>query len=110
MARGQLTALITALGLGAIAPRLAAQDTSAVGHAPDTSGYIGAAGIDTSAQPGRLGTIDTTAGAMDTLRSGAGTLGVDSTSVSDSASVSLPGKQPGQSTSRTGDSASSTSP
>src|SRR5437762_4748138 len=56
--------------------RSAAQDTSAAGHAPDTSGYNGTGGVDTSAQPGRVGAIDTTAGVTDTLRSGADTLGV----------------------------------
>ena len=69
MSRGQLTVVVTALALGAIAPRLPAQDTSAVGHAPDTSGYNGTGGVDTSAQPGRVGPIDTSA-ATDTLRSG----------------------------------------
>ena len=116
MSRGQLTAVITALALGAIAPRLAAQDTAGVGHAPDTSGYTGTGGIDTSAQPGRVGAIDTGA-ATDTLRSGLDTMGLpgatnreDSTGTLDSASVSQPSKQPGQSPSRTGDSASATSP
>lgn len=116
MSRGQLTVVVTALALGAIAPRLAAQDTSAVGHAPDTSGYNGTGGVDTSAQPGRVGPIDTSA-ATDTLRSGLDTMGMpgptdleDSTGAMDSATVSQPSKQPGQSPSRTGDSASAASP
>jgi hypothetical protein len=49
MSRAQLTALLAALTLGTVAPRLAAQDTSSAGQAGrDTSGYSGAAGVDTS--------------------------------------------------------------
>jgi hypothetical protein len=111
MSRGQLTALIAALALGAFAPRLAAQDTAAAGRArPDTSGYSGAAGVDTSAQPG----IVDSAGAP-TAGRGADSVMTSSDSssagsMSDSASVARPSKQPGQSTSRTGDSASTTGP
>src|SRR5215207_2421890 len=87
MSRVHLTTAIAALALGAIAPRLAAQDTSSAGVArPDTSGYSGAAGVDTSARPGRVGAIDTTgadtAGADTT---GMDTLGTDTTRSRDSA-------------------------
>jgi hypothetical protein len=122
MSRGQRTAVITALAIGAFAPRLAAQDTSTGGQArPDTSGYNGTAGVDTSAQPGRVGAMDTTGAAGPT---GAGTMAApgrvdldstgplfsDSAGAADSVGVSQPTKQPGQGTSRTGDSASSSSP
>jgi hypothetical protein len=123
MSRAQLTALMTALPVGAFAPRLAAQDTSTTRETrPDTSGYNGTAGIDTTAQPGRVGALDSSGVGLDSMRSGADSMalpgGTDrtsptdsgSSSASDSASVSQPTKQPGQSTSRTGDSASSTSP
>jgi hypothetical protein len=119
MSRGQLTALMAALAVGAFAPRLAAQDTSATRETrPDTSGYNGTAGIDTTAQPGRVGALDSSGIGLDSIRSGADTMArpgtgatpdstlLDSTSTSDSASISQPTKQPGQSTSRTGDSAS----
>jgi hypothetical protein len=60
MPKAHLTALVAALALGAMAPRLAAQDTASAGQArPDTSGYTGAGGVDTSARPGGAGTIDT---------------------------------------------------
>lgn len=67
MMRLHLTALVAALAVGAAAP-LAAQDTStAQPTPPDTSGYQGAGGVDTTAQPGRIGAIDTTmGGAADT--------------------------------------------
>lgn len=128
MSRAQLTALMTALAVGAFAPRLMAQDTSTTRETrPDTSGYNGTAGIDTTAQPGRVGALDSSGVGLDTMRSGADTMampaGRDSTaapfdsssadqsgSAPDSASVAQPTKQPGQSTSRTGDSASSTGP
>ena len=127
MSRAQLTALMTALPVGAFAPRLAAQDTSTTRETrPDTSGYNGTAGIDTTAQPGRVGALDSSGVGLDSMRSGADSMALpggpdrtsptdsgsmsDSSSASDSASVSQPTKQPGQSTSRTGDSASSTSP
>jgi len=147
MSRAQLTALMTALAVGAFAPRLAAQDTSTTRETrPDTSGYNGTAGVDTTAQPGRVGPMDSSrVGGADTMgvpgradRDSTGPLGAsdssgmrgrhpnmtmpgdstsptdsssmsDSTSASDSAGVSQPSKQPGQSTSRTGDS-SSTAP
>jgi hypothetical protein len=61
MSRVQLTALLAALTLGTVAPRLAAQDTSSAGQVPrDTSGYSGGAGVDTSANPGRFGMTDST--------------------------------------------------
>jgi len=124
MSRGQLTAVITALAVGALAPRLAARDTSTAGQArPDTSGYNGTAGVDTSAQPGRVGAMDTT-GAAGPTGTGASTVGApgrvdldstgplfsDSAGAADSVGVSQPSKQQGQGTSRTGDSASSSSP
>ena len=123
MSRGQLTAVITSLAIGVVAPRLAAQDTSTAGQVrPDTSGYNGTAGVDTSAQPGRVGVMDTT-GAAGRTGTGADTMAApgrvdldrtglfsDSSGVADSAGVSQPSKQPGQGTSRTGDSASSSSP
>jgi len=49
MTRLQITALSAALAVGAVAP-LAAQDTSNARTSPDTSGYQGAAGVDTTAQ------------------------------------------------------------
>jgi len=129
MSRAQLTALMTALAVGAFAPRLTAQDTSTTRETrPDTSGYNGTAGIDTTAQPGRVGALDSSRVGLDSMRSGADTVAMpggagrdstsppdsgsmsDSSSASDSASVSQPTKQPGQSTSRTGDSASSAGP
>ena len=128
MSRAQLTALMTALAVGVVAPRLAAQDTSTTRETrPDTSGYNGTAGIDTTAQPGRVGALDSSGVGLDSMRSGADSMAIhggdrdstspadsgsmsDSSSMSDSASVSQPSKQPGQSTSRTGDSASSTGP
>jgi hypothetical protein len=75
MSRAHLTALVATLALGAVAPRLAAQDTSsAAGQArPDTSAYTGAGGVDTSARPGRVGATDTTMGdsaASDSTRVG----------------------------------------
>jgi len=115
MSRVQLTAIITALTVGVFAPRLAAQDTSTAGKArPDTSGYNGTAGVDTSAQPGRVGAIDTTS-VGDTMAAPGrtdrdSTSASDSSGAADSAGVSQPSKQPGQGTSRTGDSASSASP
>lgn len=139
MPRGHLTAIMVALALGTSAPRLAAQDTSAGGRArPDTSGYSGTGGVDTSGQPGRVGAIDTT-GAVDSLRTGSDSMAVpgpgpgagDSSGMqgrhpsatlpgdsaattgtmgADSAGVSEPTKEPGQSPSRTGDSASTSSP
>lgn len=138
MSRAQLTALMTAFAVAAFAPRLAAQDTSTTRETrPDTSGYNGTAGIDTTAQPGRVGALDSSGVGLDSMRSGADTMAMpgagdssgmqerhpsptspgdstspasDSSSASDSASVSQPTKQPGQSTSRTGDSAASTGP
>jgi hypothetical protein len=153
MSRGQLTALMAALAVGAFAPRLAAQDTSATRETrPDTSGYNGTAGVDTTAQPGRVGAMDSSGVGRDSMRSGADTIAIpgradrdstgplgasdssgmrgrppsatksgDSTnakadsssssdSTSDSSSVSQPSKQPGQSTSRTGDSTSTSGP
>jgi hypothetical protein len=76
MSRGQLRALMAALTVAAFAPRLAAQDTSATRETrSDTSGYNGTAGIDTTAQPGRVGAVDSSGvGAMDS--SG---VGLDST-------------------------------
>jgi len=117
MSRGQWTAFMAAVAVGAFAPRLAAQDTSATRETrPDTSGYNGTAGVDTTAPPGRVGAIDTSAAGMDSIRhprvtgpgdstSASSDSLSDSTSASDSASVSHPSKQPGQGTSRTGDSA-----
>jgi hypothetical protein len=147
MSRGQLTAIIAALALGAVAPQLAAQDTSAAGRSRrDTSGYSGAAGVDTSARPARVGAIDSTGAGLDSTRTSGtvapgradadstGPLGASDTSgmggrhpdstkagdtanartsrkrASDTATVAQPSKQPGQSTSRTGDSGSTTSP
>jgi hypothetical protein len=154
MSRAQLTALVTALAVGAFAPRLAAQDTSTTRETrPDTSGYNGTAGIDTTAQPGRVGASDSSGVGLDSMRRGADTMAApgrsdrdttgplgasdssgmggrhpnmtmpgDSTSptdsgstsgsrsTSDSAGVSQPTKQPGQSTTSTGDSTSTTSP
>ncbi len=119
MSRAHLTALMTALAVGAFAPRLAAQDTSTTRETrPDTSGYNGTAGIDTTAQPERVGALDSSGLGLDSMRSGADTVAMpsasptdsgsmsDSSLASDSASVSQPTKQPGQSTSRTGDSSS----
>ena len=138
MSRGQLMAAIAAVAVCATAPRLAAQDTSSTGRArPDTSGYRGGAGVDTSARPGRVGAIDTTIAAKDSLRTGRDSLGAgggtgdtggrggrqpDSTrpgdraspragtGAMDSVSVAKPTKQAEQSTSRTGDSAATGSP
>jgi hypothetical protein len=60
MPKAHLTALVAALALGTVAPRLAAQDTSSAAQArPDTSGYTAGGGVDTSAGPGRAGAIDT---------------------------------------------------
>jgi hypothetical protein len=59
MSRAQLTALLAALTLGTVAPRLAAQDTSSAGQVRrDTSGYSTGAGVDTSANPSRFGATD----------------------------------------------------
>ncbi len=59
MSKGHFTALAAALALGAFAPRLAAQDSSTAGVTrPDTSGYTGAGGVDTSTGPGRVGVGD----------------------------------------------------
>jgi hypothetical protein len=136
MSRGQLMTAIAALALCATAPRVAAQDTSSTGRArPDTSGYRGGAGVDTSARPGRVGAIDTTMAPVDSLRTGRDSLGggagdtsgmggrqPDSTrsgdrasprtgtGARDSASVAKPSKEAEQSTSRTGDSAGTGSP
>jgi hypothetical protein len=137
MSRGQLMTAIAALALCATAPRVAAQDTSSTGRArPDTSGYRGGAGVDTSARPGRVGAIDTTMAPVDSLRTGRDSLGgggagdtsgmggrqPDSTrpgdrasprtgtGARDSASVAKPTKEAEQSTSRTGDSAGTGSP
>jgi hypothetical protein len=144
MSRAQLTAVMTALAVGAFAPRLVAQDTSTTRETrPDTSGYNGTAGVDTTAQPGRVGALDSSGTALDSMRSGSDTMAApgradqdttgplgasdssgmsgrhpnrtmpgdstspsDSGSMSDSGSVSQPTKQPGQGTSRTGDSSS----
>jgi hypothetical protein len=60
MSRAQLTALLAALTLGTVASHLAAQDTSSAGQArPDTSGYTGMGGVDTSASPSGVGATDT---------------------------------------------------
>ena len=60
MPKAHLTALVAALALGTVAPRLAAQDTSSAAQGrPDTSGYTAGGGVDTSAGPGRAGAIDT---------------------------------------------------
>jgi hypothetical protein len=70
MSRSHFTALAAALALGALAPRLMAQDTSSTAPTrSDTSGYTtGAGGADTSARPGQIGATDTTGGggAIDT--------------------------------------------
>jgi hypothetical protein len=67
MTRLQLTALVAALAVGAVAPLTAQDSSSAQPTPPDTSGYQGAGGVDTTAQPGRIGAIDTTmGGAADT--------------------------------------------
>lgn len=78
MSKAHLTALAATLVFGAFAPRLAAQDTSSAGVArPDTSGYTGAGGVDTSA--GRFG--DTTGAAVtDTSALQADSLGTSDTS------------------------------
>jgi len=135
MSRGQLTAVIAALALGLTAPRLAAQDTSSTDRArPDTSGYSGAAGVDTSARPGHIGALDSTA---DSVRMPGDSMGVPGASASDtsgmpgrradsitpdsgtsvrgrgtsdSTSVAEPTKQAEQGTSRTGDSTGTGSP
>jgi hypothetical protein len=71
MPKARFTALVAALTLGTLAPRLAAQDTSSAAPArPDTSAYTGAGGVDTSARPGRIGAIDTAAATTDTTRVG----------------------------------------
>jgi hypothetical protein len=81
MSKAHLTALATALALGAFAPRLAAQDTSSAGGArPDTSGYTGAGGVDTSARPGRVGAMDT-AGAAAGVTDSAGGAAADTASL-----------------------------
>ena len=60
MPKAHLTALVAALALATVAPRLAAQDSSAAGQArPDTSGYTGAGGVDTSVSPSIVGATDT---------------------------------------------------
>ena len=66
MSRAFLTAVVTTLALGSFTPRLAAQDTtSATGRArPDTSGYTGVGGVDTTQRPGRVGVADTTVGGV----------------------------------------------
>jgi hypothetical protein len=69
MSRSRITAIAAVLALGAFAPRLMAQDTSSTTPTtPDTSGFApGAAGVDTSARPGRVGATDTAlGGAIDT--------------------------------------------
>jgi hypothetical protein len=59
MPKAHLTALIAALALGTVAPRVAAQDTSSAGQArPDTSGYTGGGGVDTSASAGQTAGTD----------------------------------------------------
>ena len=139
MSKAQLTAALAAMALCLAAPRLAAQDTSSTTRIrPDTSGYTGVGGVDTSGQPGQVAPSDTAGGAMDTLNTGradstaadtgmngrhprptapgdsanpsgsASDTASDSTS-SDSSSVAQPSKEPGTGTSRTG-SADSTSP
>lgn len=152
MSRGHLAGVITALVLGAVAPRLAAQDTSTAGQArTDTSGYTAGGGVDTTARPGMVDSAgtptprqgaDTMAAPGRADRDSTGALGPTDTSgmrgrhpdttkvgqtseahpsgtssdsasadsTADSASVTQPTKQPGQSTSRTGDSTSSTAP
>ena len=85
MSRAFLTAVVATLALGSFTPRLAAQDTtSARGQVrPDTSGYTGAGGVDTTAQPERVG-------ASDTIRAGgADTSGLtgDSTGVTDTSGM-----------------------
>lgn len=86
MSKAHLTALAAALAIGAFAPRLAAQDTSSAGMArPDTSGYTGAGGVDTSATPGRVGATDTIrVGGGDSAAAGADTLGLPGDTVTDS--------------------------
>jgi hypothetical protein len=88
MSRSHLTALAAALALGVFAPRLTAQDTSSATQArPDTSGYTGAGGVDTSARPGSVGAIDTAfGGAVDsfTPRPGADPSGAAGGAVTDS--------------------------
>ena len=60
MPKAHLTALVAALALATVAPRLAAQDSSVAGQArTDTSGYTGAGGVDTSASPNMVGATDT---------------------------------------------------
>ena len=88
MSRAFLTAVVATLALGSFTPRLAAQDTtSARGQVrPDTSGYTGAGGVDTTAQPERVG-------ASDTIRAGgADTSGLtgDSTGVTDTSGMRGP--------------------
>jgi hypothetical protein len=64
MSKARLIVLVAALTMGAVAPRLAAQDTSSQAR-PDTSAYTGGAGVDTSARAGMLGATDTVGGAGD---------------------------------------------
>jgi hypothetical protein len=87
MTRFQLTALVAALAVGAVGP-LAAQDSSTTRPtSPDTSGYQGAAGVDTTARPGSVGASDTTmGGASDTAgwhRTAGDTTAPDSTKPGD---------------------------
>jgi hypothetical protein len=87
MTRLQLTALVAALAVGVVGP-LAAQDSSTTRPtSPDTSGYQGAAGVDTTARPGSVGAIDTTmGGASDTAgwhRTAGDTTAPDSTKPGD---------------------------
>jgi hypothetical protein len=71
MSKAQLTAALAAMALCLAAPRLAAQDTSSTTRIrPDTSGYTGVGGVDTSGQPGQVAPSDTAGGAMDTLNTG----------------------------------------
>ena len=60
MPKAHLTALVAALALATVAPRLAAQDSSVAGQTrTDTSGYTGAGGVDTSTSPSVVGATDT---------------------------------------------------
>jgi hypothetical protein len=94
--RAQLTAAVTAMALCAVAPQLAAQDSSATQRIrPDTAGYTSGAGVDTTGAPGQVSPANpSTGGALDTLSTGAGdTTGMngrhpDSTRVGDSTSPS----------------------
>jgi hypothetical protein len=78
--RANLTAAVTAMALCAVAPRLAAQDSSATGGVrPDTAGYTPGAGVDTTGAPGQVSPASPSAGrTLDTLSTGAG----DSTGMS----------------------------